>query len=192
MTPSYMKDFPVQERVGLVSCEHPHTSFHQSRTKAGRRLQPNGLRVLSLIPGLVEQIQGKSPDRSIHCSSLDGKEDILIDDDISPHSLQERFGFPLIGVRRAEFQKLLIDMAEKHGIEVKWGHQAVEFEQSEDAVEVTFVNGAKDTASFVVGCDGLHSNTRTALFGKEKANFTGLVQVRLVAGGPGAKRLILE
>jgi salicylate hydroxylase len=75
---------------------------------------------------------------------------------------------------------------------VKWGHQAVEFEQSEDAVEVTFVNGAKDTASFVVGCDGLHSNTRTALFGKEKANFTGLVQVRLVAGGPGAKRLILE
>ncbi|KIK47163.1 hypothetical protein CY34DRAFT_799699 [Suillus luteus UH-Slu-Lm8-n1] len=139
-------------------------------------LQPNGLRVLSLIPGLVEQIPGQSPNRMIHCSSLDGKEDILVDDDISPDTMRERFGFPMIGVRRTEFQQLLIDMAEKHSIEIKWGHQAIEFEQSEDAVEVTFTNGTKDTASFVVGCDGLHSNTRIALFGKEKANFTGLAQ----------------
>lgn len=139
-------------------------------------LQPGGLRVLSLIPGLIEQIPGQSPDRMIHCSSLDGKEDILVDDDISPDTMRERFGFPLIGVRRTEFQRLLIDTAEKHGIEIKWGHQAIEFEQSEDAVEVTFANGTKDTASFIVGCDGLHSNTRIALFGKEKANFTGLVQ----------------
>ncbi|KAG1753021.1 hypothetical protein EDB19DRAFT_981046 [Suillus lakei] len=139
-------------------------------------LQPNGLRVLSLIPGLVEEIPGHSPDRMIHCSSLDGKEDILVDSDISPNTMRERFGFPLIGVRRADFQRLLIDTAERHGIEIIWGHQAIEFEQSEDAVEVTFANGTKDTASFVVGCDGLHSNTRIALFGKEKADFTGLAQ----------------
>lgn len=124
----------------------------------------------------MEQIPGKSPDRAIHCSSLDGKEDVLVDDSVS---MQERFGFPMIGVRRSEFQKLLIDTAEKHGIEIKWGHQAVAFEQSEDAVRVAFGNGARDTASFVVGCDGLHSHTRTALFGKEKAEFTGLVQVRV-------------
>ncbi|KAG2150428.1 hypothetical protein DEU56DRAFT_728804 [Suillus clintonianus] len=139
-------------------------------------LQPNGLRVLSLIPGLLEQIPGRSPDSIIHCSSLDGIEDILADSDISPDTMRERFGFPMIGVRRVEFHRLLIDTAERHGIEIKWGHQAIEFEQSEDAVEVTFANGAKDTASFVVGCDGLHSNTRIALFGKEKADFTGLAQ----------------
>ncbi|KAG1881389.1 hypothetical protein C8R48DRAFT_680793 [Suillus tomentosus] len=139
-------------------------------------LQPNGLRVLSLIPGLVEQIPGYSPDRMVHCSSLDGKEDILTEADISPDAAREQFGFPFIAVRRAEFQRFLIDTAEKHSIEIKWGHQAIEYEQSDDAVEVTFANGVKDTASFVVGCDGLHSNTRIALFGKEKANFTGLVQ----------------
>ncbi|KAG0706056.1 hypothetical protein DFH29DRAFT_872555 [Suillus ampliporus] len=139
-------------------------------------LQPNGLRVLSLIPGLLEQIPGHSPDRMIHCSALDGKEDILVDNDVSPDTMRELFGFPLMGVQRAELQRLLIDTAEKHGIEIKWGHQAIEFEQTEDAVEVTFANGAKDTASFVVGCDGLHSNTRIALFGKEKADFTGLAQ----------------
>ncbi|OJA17467.1 hypothetical protein AZE42_03904, partial [Rhizopogon vesiculosus] len=151
-------------------------------------LQPNGLRVLSLIPEFVEQIQGKSPDKMMHCSSLDGKEDILADFDVSPHSMRERFGFPMIGVRRSEFQKLLIDTAENHGIEIKWGHQAIEFDQSEDAVEVTFANGVKGTASFVVGCDGLHSNTRTALFGKEKAEFTGLAQFGGLSPTPPALR----
>lgn len=117
----------------------------------------------------------------IHCSYLDGKEEILFDGVVSPQLMREKFGFPMIGVRRAEFHKVLIDAAEKHGIEIKWGHQAIQFEQSENAVEVIFANGVKDTASFVVGCDGLHSNTRTALFGKEdRADFTGLVQVRSV------------
>lgn len=135
------------------------------------------MRVLSLIPELLKHIPGHSPDRMIHCSCLDEVEDILVDSDISPATMQERYGFPNIGVRRPEFQQLLIDTAQKHGIEIKWGHQAIEFEQSEDAVEVTFANGTKETASFVVGCDGLHSNTRIALFGKEKACFTGMVRV---------------
>ncbi|KAG1751627.1 uncharacterized protein EDB91DRAFT_1106403 [Suillus paluster] len=149
-------------------------------------LQPNGLRVLSLIPGLLEQMPGHSPDRMIYCSSLDGKEDILVDNDTSPDTMREQFGFPLMGVRRAELHRLLIDTAEKHGVEIKWGHQAIEFEQSEDAVQVTFANGVKDVASFVVGCDGLHSNTRIALFGKEKADFTGLVQFGGLSPTPAA------
>ena len=113
----------------------------------------------------------------IHCSSLDENVNILVDDDISPNTMRERFGFPVIGVRRPEFQRLLINTAEKYGIEIKWAHQAIEFEQSQDEVQVTFTNGDKDTASFVVGCDGLHSNTRIALFGMEKADFTGMVRV---------------
>ncbi|KAG1791047.1 uncharacterized protein HD556DRAFT_1387296 [Suillus plorans] len=147
-------------------------------------LQPNGMRVLSLIPELLKHIPGHSPDRMIHCSCLDEVEDILVDSDISPATTRERYGFPYIGVRRPEFQQLLIDTAQKHGVEIKWGHQAIEFEQSEDAVEVRFANGTKDTASFVVGCDGLHSNTRIALFGKEKAHFTGMVRVGGVSPTP--------
>ncbi|KAG1866039.1 hypothetical protein F4604DRAFT_986638 [Suillus subluteus] len=147
-------------------------------------LQPNGIRVLSLIPELVEQIPGHPLDRLIHCSCLDRVEDILVETDISPAMMRERFGFPFIGIRRTEFQQLLIDTARKHGVEIKWSHQAIEFEQSEDAVEVTFANGTKDTASFVVGCDGLHSNTRIALFGEEKADFTGMVRVGGVSPTP--------
>lgn len=62
------------------------------------------------------------------------------------------------------------------GVEIKWGHKLVSLEQSHNSVTVTFENGTKDTGSFVVGCDGLHSNTRKCLFGEEKAEFTGLCQ----------------
>jgi salicylate hydroxylase len=140
-------------------------------------LQPNGLRVLSLIPGLVDKIPGHSPHRQIHCSSLDGSEEILVDEDLSASTMTQLFGFPLIGARRPEFHRLLIETAQQYGIEVVWGHQAVDFEQSDGEVHVKFANETSDTASFVVGCDGLHSDTRTALFGREKADFTGLVQV---------------
>ncbi|KIJ18643.1 hypothetical protein PAXINDRAFT_167222 [Paxillus involutus ATCC 200175] len=149
-------------------------------------LQPNGLRVLSLIPGLVDKIPGHSPHRQIHCSSLDGSEEILVDEDLSASTMTQLFGFPLIGARRPEFHRLLIETAQQYGIEVVWGHQAVDFEQSDGEVHVKFANETSDTASFVVGCDGLHSDTRTALFGREKADFTGLVQFGGLSPTPAA------
>lgn len=86
-------------------------------------------------------------------------------------------GFSNILVRRAMLHKALVDSALSHGVEIKWGHKLVGLSQSEDSVTVKFDNGVEDTGSFVVGSDGLHSNTRICLFGQEKANYTGLVQV---------------
>ncbi|KIK98665.1 hypothetical protein PAXRUDRAFT_133752, partial [Paxillus rubicundulus Ve08.2h10] len=147
-------------------------------------LQPNGLRVLSLIPGLVEKIPGQPPHGQIHCSSLDGFEEVLVDEDFS--TMTQLFGFPLIGARRPEFHRLLIETAQQYGIDVVWGHQAIDFEQGDGEVHVKFANETSDTASFVVGCDGLHSDTRTALFGRENADFTGLVQFGGLSPSPPA------
>ena len=51
-------------------------------------------------------------------------------------------------------------------------------EQTEHSVKVRFANGVEEEGSFVVGCDGLHSNVRKVLFGVDKPDFTGLVSVR--------------
>lgn len=85
--------------------------------------------------------------------------------------------FTFYGVRRTVFHKALVESAERAGVEFKWGHKLVSLEQAEDSVTVTFENGSQATGSFVVGCDGLHSNARICLFGEEKADFTGLCQV---------------
>ena len=87
------------------------------------------------------------------------------------------------GVKRETLQRVLVQQAGARGIQIQWGHhlsglREVERENSEPEVELTFLNGKTARASFVVGCDGLHSNTRTELFGDMMPDYTGLVQVR--------------
>ncbi|GBE81426.1 FAD/NAD(P)-binding domain-containing protein [Sparassis crispa] len=140
-------------------------------------LQPNGLRVLSLIPGFCAKIVGLQLKNLFFCSSLSEDEGLLAETD-APSMLPELVGpgMCVLGVHRATFCRTLVEEAESHGVQIVWGHQVVGLTQSEDSVELAFANGKTDTASFVVGCDGLHSNTRISLFGEEKADFTGLTQ----------------
>lgn len=133
-------------------------------------LQPNGLQVLHKVPNLVESIKGVSIGKIGFYSVLPQDKSTLAE-----VKVPERF--EMLGVRRAVLHKAIIDTAVTAGVEIKWGHKLESLEQTEDSVIVTFENGHSDTASFVVGCDGLHSNTRICLFGAEKADFTGLIQV---------------
>lgn len=83
----------------------------------------------------------------------------------------------MTGVQRQKFLELLTTTALDRGVEIHWEQKVVDLEQGDDnGVRVVFENGHSDTASFVVGCDGLHSNTRISLFGKEEASYTGLTQ----------------
>ncbi|RDX45672.1 FAD/NAD(P)-binding domain-containing protein [Lentinus brumalis] len=114
-------------------------------------LQPNGLRVLGLIPELLDEIE-RCPaiDEMISYSILPGEERELMRNKFP----RERFDHGIEGVKRP----------------------LVDFEQHEKSVTVKFANGKTDEGSFVIGCDGLHSNTRICLFGEEEASFTGLTQ----------------
>lgn len=140
-------------------------------------LQANGLRVLSLIPGFdLEQIPGQWIDRAHQRSWIPEAEETLGLSDVYAKGVP-RYEFKAKGVERPGFQQLLTQTAKNHGIEVHWGHSLVSLDQEAEEVRVRFENGHSDTASFVVGCDGLHSTTRASLFGREKADFTGLTQV---------------
>lgn len=90
---------------------------------------------------------------------------------------RELDGFGTLLIRRFLMQTKIIEVAEKAGVRVMWGHKLEALEQSDDSVTVTFANGVKETFSFVVGCDGLHSNTRICLFGEQPASYTGFAQV---------------
>ncbi|OBZ66994.1 Zeaxanthin epoxidase, chloroplastic [Grifola frondosa] len=145
-------------------------------------LQPNGLKVLALIPGLVESIVGKEIEKMKFVSVLEEDAGVLAQSD-ALSQVSARFGFRLRGTRRPVFHRTLLAAAERHGVRVVFGHQLVALEQDDESVRVTFANGHTDSASFVVGCDGLHSNTRVCLFGKEEATFTGLTQASGLASG---------
>lgn len=131
--------------------------------------------MLALIPGFdIDKIPGQYIDKMTFRSWIPEEEATLAEIDAST---KERFGFQMKGVDRPGFRRIIVQTAEDHGVEIHWEHSLVSLEQGTDEVRVKFENGHSDTASFVIGCDGLHSNTRVSIFGREKADFTGLTQV---------------
>ncbi|KAI0356256.1 FAD/NAD-P-binding domain-containing protein [Trametes cingulata] len=141
----------------------------------GMALQTNGLKVVSLVPGLLDKVVGAKLEEVLQYSALSEDEGELWRTD-GPSRLEAIYGFGMMGVDRGLFLNTILDHAKEAGVSVVFGHQLVSFEETADAVRVNFANGKCDTASFLVGCDGLHSNTRECLFGKEKPTFTGLCQ----------------
>ena len=137
-------------------------------------VSPNGLAVLVKLPGLLDNMKKSTLDRFLTYTAVEGDRRVLLD---MPSKAPPN-GHRTIFVRRAALHKAIIDFAVKSGVEIRWNHNLVDLEQHEESVTVKFDSGLEDTASFVVGCDGLHSNTRICLFGEQKADYTGLVQVR--------------
>ena len=141
------------------------------------RLQPNGLRVLSLISGLdADKIPGQYIDQMCFRSWMSEEKATLAESDV-PAKGKLRFGYQMKAVERTGFRRLIAQIARDHGAEIHWEHTLVSLEQGVDEVTLNFENGHTDTASFVIGCDGIHSNTRASIFGHEKPDFTGFIQV---------------
>jgi 2-polyprenyl-6-methoxyphenol hydroxylase-like FAD-dependent oxidoreductase len=53
-------------------------------------------------------------------------------------------------------------------VEVRFGRSLVAVEQGPEAVTVTFNDGTTETFDVLIGADGIHSNTRTLVFGPEE------------------------
>lgn len=96
-----------------------------------------------------------------------------------PRRFRERDGAAPVAVHRGVMQKRSIDFAQKLGVEMNWGHNLRALEQTDTDVTLTFENGVRETFDFVVGCDGLHSRTRSCIFGEQPAEYTGLAQVSI-------------
>ncbi|EGP84607.1 uncharacterized protein MYCGRDRAFT_75791 [Zymoseptoria tritici IPO323] len=67
-------------------------------------------------------------------------------------------------------QELLQLMATEMGTEhAKFNKKFSSYEQNEDGVTIRFAGGSEETASLLIGCDGIHSRVRTAMFGENNA-----------------------
>jgi salicylate hydroxylase len=92
---------------------------------------------------------------------------------------RERYGTPHVMLHRGDLHNLLANAVQA----IKPGAfhldmRAVSVAQTSSQAEVTFENGAKAAAPFIIGADGIHSKVRTELFGASKPEFTGVVAWR--------------
>jgi len=151
-------------------------------------IQPNGTRILAQIPGLLDKLPASTVDNFKSISTLvEGKEEIMVDMGSQvPTGMSKQVSLAMKPVIRAQFLRTTVQYALDLGVEIKWGHKLSRIEQGEidDPVRVFFENGASDVGAFVVGCDGLNSNTRKEIFGPVKADYTGLTQTSGISPAP--------
>ncbi|MBL8631320.1 MAG: FAD-dependent monooxygenase [Rhodospirillaceae bacterium] len=92
---------------------------------------------------------------------------------------KKQYGADYYQIHRADLHNMLADaVATNDPSAIHLDHAFVGFQQNGDTVEVTFKNGAKTVGDVVIGCDGIKSEVRAALWGRLPPRFTGNVAWR--------------
>jgi len=95
-------------------------------------------------------------------------------------------GYPYLRVKRRYLMEQLLDEVEKEiGIDVHWGKNIASISQDDFSVQVTFVDGTKDTGDILLGCDGIHSDVRTMYVDPfTQPEYSGLASIFSVLTNP--------
>lgn len=92
---------------------------------------------------------------------------------------RQLYGADYLQIHRADLHKILQHAAELNDPAcIHTGYKLSELSQSDEAVTAGFANGQRVSAAAVIGCDGIHSFVREALFGKKVPRFTGYIAWR--------------
>jgi salicylate hydroxylase len=93
---------------------------------------------------------------------------------------RERYGYPYFTLHRADLHRVLAEgVARRAPGAVRLGVKVTEHEQHENGgVSVRCAGGEVFEADLVIGADGVHSQTRGALFGADAPRYSGIMAWR--------------
>ena len=89
---------------------------------------------------------------------------------------ERKYGAPQLTIHRADLLNAL--RAQLPPEVIRLGHRVAGIKLGETNATVSFADGSSRTVDVLIGADGIHSPTRTALFGEDHPEFTGLVSYR--------------
>jgi salicylate hydroxylase len=141
---------------------------------AGVQLAANGSRVLQQL-GLDVELRGIG-------TELSGKEIRLWNTGRAWNFIDlaaSRYGAPYLTLHRADVHELLVKAVRREKADaIHLNASANGFEQSADGVRLTFENRDAASGDILIGADGVHSKIRQALYGADRARFTGCMAWR--------------
>ncbi|KZT52072.1 FAD/NAD(P)-binding domain-containing protein [Calocera cornea HHB12733] len=138
-------------------------------------LSAQGFKVLNIM-GLAEEAMslGVQSERMVHRSQITGK---VLQDVDSQSTVRKMTGWPSSITLRSKLCQWLADKMVARGIPIHWGKKFVDLKQVGEKVTANFEDGTSVEGDLLVGCDGIHSKVRDALFGPTPAEYTGLVAI---------------
>ncbi len=164
--------------IALRQAGHDVQIFEQAtsfqRVGADINLTPNSVRALDgldVVPMLKET--AARPTHRISRMWDTGLETSRLE---MADTAEQRYGAPQLTIHRADLLNAL--RARLPDQLIRLGHRVTEIALDDGRPSVRFANGDKETVDVLIGADGIHSPTRTALFGPEHPQFTGLVSYR--------------
>jgi salicylate hydroxylase len=166
--------------IALHSAGHEVLVFEQApsfkRVGADINLTPNVVRALQglgVVPALMET--AARPTHRISRTWDTGEETSRLE---MAETAERKYGAPQLTIHRAD---LLDALRRRLPPEIiRLGQKVETVEPGAASAIVTFTDGARCPVDVLIGADGIHSPTRTALFGPEHPQFTGLVSYRSV------------
>lgn len=91
----------------------------------------------------------------------------------------ERYGAPYLTFHRADLHDLLVRAVRREKPDaIRLNAAAAGFEPNGDRVQLILENGERPAGDALIGADGVHSKIRQALFGADRASFTGCMAWR--------------
>ena len=140
---------------------------------AGLQLSPNATRVLERLglgPGLAEI--GFEPDANEVREAASGR--LLLRQPLR-ETARARWGAPYLHVHRADLQRLLAEaVSRRPEVELRLGARVAAVEAEAAGARVRLEGGSTMEAEAVLGCDGLRSAVRAAIWGPDRPRFTGM------------------
>jgi salicylate hydroxylase len=102
----------------------------------------------------------------------------------------ERHGAPYYTFHRADLLDALASGLDHSAIHL--GHRLTGVEERSDGILLTFANGARVEAEFVIGADGVRSVVRHALYGNDNPAYTGQMAWRALLDAGDVPADVLE
>jgi salicylate hydroxylase len=164
--------------IALRDAGHDVEVYEQAadyrRIGADINLTPNAVRALGSL-GVVARLK-ESAARPTHRISRmwdTGEETSRLE---MADEAERKYGAPQLTIHRADLLDALRRQLPEDAILL--GHRVAAIDVAGTKPTVHFEGNGSRAVDVLVGADGIHSPTRTALFGPEHAEFTGLVSYR--------------
>ncbi|MDG2320945.1 MAG: FAD-dependent monooxygenase [Rhodospirillaceae bacterium] len=158
---------------------------------AGIMLTPNAVKALCFL-GLENALDHSAvePVDSVY-RRFDTAEEVLR----SPlkDKMQAAYGARYFHVHRADLHKNLLDaVLAQDPSAIHVDHEFERLEQGPNSIKAWFASGASIEAALLIGCDGIHSRVRGALYGDENPRFTGQMAWRGMVPAQGLPDTVTE